>query len=372
MHDKRDSNVAEADNDAHSLRELSLLDAEPPKAFHAITRLATRIFRTEVALISIIDEESDRQFFSSQRGLCEPFATQRQTPLSHSFCQHVKNGSGPLVVPDARKHPLFKRNPAIKDLGVIAYLGVPVHGPDGAKIGALCVISDQRRKWTENDVSVLGDLAACVDDEIVLRASLMEAAARQERIERYNALRETITLAFMAPDLSVPDRFDELLRAGCEALGFDTGMITRVDGGSASVQFSHGVRIANLPPSRLVFAGSLSNSVATGQSQLCYHDLAHSNMNGRHLLTGAVPGCFVGTPLISDGILHGTLEFSSRTPRIEPFSEEELSMLSIISMFACAQLGVFGQITSLKKSEAALLQYLIDSKYAEKQFGCAS
>ena len=53
-------------------------------------------------------------------------ASERATPLSHSFCQHAIVAREPLVVPDAREHPVLKTNPAIRDLAVIAYLGVPL------------------------------------------------------------------------------------------------------------------------------------------------------------------------------------------------------------------------------------------------------
>ncbi len=53
-------------------------------------------------------------------------ATQRETPLSHSFCQHVVTSSKPLVIDDARLDPRVKDNRAIADIGVIAYLGIPL------------------------------------------------------------------------------------------------------------------------------------------------------------------------------------------------------------------------------------------------------
>lgn len=80
------------------------------------------VARVPVALISLVDE--DRQFFVSQQGLPEPWAKARQTPLSHSFCQHVVATGDPLIVSDARENPLVCGNLAIRDLNVIAYLGL--------------------------------------------------------------------------------------------------------------------------------------------------------------------------------------------------------------------------------------------------------
>jgi GAF domain-containing protein len=67
-----------------------------------------------------------------------PWASERQTPLSHSFCQHVVESRRPLVVSDAREHPKLRDNVAIRDLGVIAYAGVPLITPTGQVLGTLC------------------------------------------------------------------------------------------------------------------------------------------------------------------------------------------------------------------------------------------
>ncbi len=50
----------------------------------------------------------------------------RETPLSHSFCQYTVARGEPLVIEDARVHPLVRENLAIPDLRVVAYAGVPL------------------------------------------------------------------------------------------------------------------------------------------------------------------------------------------------------------------------------------------------------
>src|SRR6188474_1984887 len=94
-----------------------LLDTAPEEAFDRFTRLATRIFKTPVALVSIVD--ADRQFFKSATGvLPEPWQTRRETPLTHSFCKHAVAQQEPLIIADARKDPTFRQNPAVRDLKI--------------------------------------------------------------------------------------------------------------------------------------------------------------------------------------------------------------------------------------------------------------
>ena len=150
-----------------ALRRSGLLDSAAEDAFDRITALAAKLLNAPVALVSLVDE--DRQFFKSLTGLAEPWAGERQTPLSHSFCQHTLAAGEPLVVEDAREHPVVRDNLAIRDLRVIAYAGAPLVTADGHALGTLCVIDHKPRAWTADQIDTLTGLAASVVTEIELR-----------------------------------------------------------------------------------------------------------------------------------------------------------------------------------------------------------
>lgn len=147
-----------------ALRASGLLDSPPEEAFDRLTRLVANLLGTPVGLLSLVDE--DRQFFKSQVGLPEPWASTRQTPLTHSFCQWVVTGREPVSVVDAREHPLLRHNKAIQDLGVVAYAGVPVHSAQGEALGSLCAIDAQPRVWGTRDEVLLQDLARLAESWI--------------------------------------------------------------------------------------------------------------------------------------------------------------------------------------------------------------
>ncbi len=160
-----------------ALRNLCLLDTPADPAFDRLTSLVTRVLNVPVAAVVLVD--ADRQFFKSQVGMREPWLTMRETPLSHSFCQHVVATGDPLIIENARQHNLVYDNLAIQDLDVIAYAGIPLKVDSGEVIGSLCAIDSQPRIWPEADLAILKDLAASVMTEIELRTELRE----RERIE---------------------------------------------------------------------------------------------------------------------------------------------------------------------------------------------
>lgn len=163
-----------------SIKELGLLDRLDEASFTHLTELASNILKVPVSLVSIIDKQNDRQFFKSIKGLQEPWLSRGETPLSHSFCQHVAHDDAPLIVENAPEYNRVKDNLAIPDLGVIAYLGVPIHDPQGRAIGALCAIDSTPKKWTDEDLVTLEKLALCVDNAIRLRSALKSSEAMRE------------------------------------------------------------------------------------------------------------------------------------------------------------------------------------------------
>ncbi len=173
-----------------ALERTGLMDGPFEAPFDRLTRLAGKILRAPVTLVSLVDGR--RQFFKSARGLPEPWASRRETPLSHSFCQHVVRSAGPLVVPDAREDPLVRENLAIRDLGVIAYLGAPLTTGEGHTLGAFCAIDGQPRAWTDLDLDMVSEMAASTMAEVELRMEVAHRRAAEAMLE--TALRQSEAL----------------------------------------------------------------------------------------------------------------------------------------------------------------------------------
>ena len=166
------------------IEDLGLVDTSFEVAFDRLTKLASKIINAPISLVSIVD--ADRQFFKSHFGLGEPWASKRETPLSHSFCQHVVVSGEPLIVEDAREHPLVKHNLAIRDLNVIGYLGMPLSLSSGEELGSFCVIDDKPRQWTEREIEIVRDLAQAVMTEIELRNELKRREAMEASLDQQN------------------------------------------------------------------------------------------------------------------------------------------------------------------------------------------
>ena len=164
-----------------ALDELGLVETSTSPAFDRLTHLAARILNAPVALVSLVTDE--RQCFVSAIGLPEPWATTRTIPLSHSFCQYTVATQAPFIVDDAYHHPLVKDNLAIEDLGVVAYAGIPLMSADQAVLGALSVIDHVPRTWTDQEITLLTDLAAAVESELALHRELAARTRAEQSLQ---------------------------------------------------------------------------------------------------------------------------------------------------------------------------------------------
>jgi len=219
----RDKNLLNDPARLQGLHESGLLDTLPERSFDRLTELAQRLLHVPVVLISLVDK--DRQFFKSAQGLLEPWASARQTPLSHSFCQHVVTTDAPLCISDALTVPLLAKNGAVIDLGVVAYLGLPLHTPNGETIGSFCVIDSVPRTWQPDEIQTLEELTAIAEDEIALRFHLQRSTEAEVEIrESERQFRSTFENAAVGiAHLSLTGKWLQVNQRLCDIVGYGAG-----------------------------------------------------------------------------------------------------------------------------------------------------
>ena len=202
-----------------------VLDAPADGSFERITRLASTVVQTPIALISLINP--GRPWITSGKGL-----SAADIGSASPFCAHVIQGNAVMVVPDALDDPRFNTAPSVIGGPKLRfYLGVPLRMYDGQIIGTLCAMDTAPRQPSAAQIAMIADLARMVVNEMELRQlaltdSLTGALTRrglEQRLETEQARgqRNDHAITLLALDLdhfkSVNDRFghaagDVLLR----------------------------------------------------------------------------------------------------------------------------------------------------------------
>ena len=179
-----------------ALAAYELMDTPPEPEFEEISFLAARLFRTPVALVSLVDR--DRQFFKSVVGDDYP----RETPRGMSFCNFAVLSHATVVIEDATRDPRVADNPLVTGGPRIRfYAGAPLITPDNHAVGTVCAIDFQPHyDVSANDIQALQHLATQTMRQMELRRlRLIEDVARRtehslaQSEERFRLLVNSIT-----------------------------------------------------------------------------------------------------------------------------------------------------------------------------------
>lgn len=142
-----------------TLRSLDILDTPSEERFDQLTRMAKRLFKVPIALVSLVDE--NRQWFKSCVGL-----SATETSRDISFCGHAILGNEVFIISNTVEDPRFADNPMVlNDPFIRFYAGCPLT-VGGHKLGTLCIIDQSPRIFDQEDIDALKDLAAMVEREL--------------------------------------------------------------------------------------------------------------------------------------------------------------------------------------------------------------
>lgn len=151
-----------------ALHRTGLLDTAPEEPFDHLTRIAARLLDAPLALVNLID--ADRQFSKSCYAPADwPSGT--DTPLRDSFCKFVVHTGEAVLIADTHKDPRVRDTRTTREMGVRAYVGIPLTTASGEVLGALCVADFKPREWEAGQVEMLREITELAAGEIAERAA---------------------------------------------------------------------------------------------------------------------------------------------------------------------------------------------------------
>lgn len=162
-----------------------------------------------------------------------------------------------------------------------------------------------------------------------------ELQQRSEIISEFNAI-----VADQA--MNATQRRESVLRLGCRAFGLRLGILARVTDGKYEVQHV----LSQLESVRmergevlLVEDTVCSQTVASGQDVLAFHDAEHRDRMLHPAYQGLRPAAYIAAQVASpESGFYGTLNFSDSEPRDRPFAGYEIAFIRVMANWFAASL----------------------------------
>ncbi len=155
------------DERLEALADYDIDDLTAVESFDRFSNLIVSHFGISVAFVGLLDEEEER--FVACHG-----ADWETLTREDSICTYAVLDEDVTVVENVQADPRFEHNETLKQLDIRAYAGANLTTADGTVIGELCLIDDEPRRFTDEELTDLQLFAEEVSDQLELRRRLRE------------------------------------------------------------------------------------------------------------------------------------------------------------------------------------------------------
>jgi len=173
----------------NAVKRFDRFDFDLNKNLHGILDLASYIYETPVAFITLIDERD--QLFKVTKGFNVSLM-----PRETSFCHHTIMHESVMIVSDALNDERFANNPLVKNAPNIRfYAGAPLATNDGQNIGTLCLLDTVVKQIPEEKRQLLDILSKQAINIMELEVTYKLLNEKMNHIEFQNNL--LVDIAFI-------------------------------------------------------------------------------------------------------------------------------------------------------------------------------
>lgn len=189
--------------------------------------------------------------------------------------------------------------------------GGPIRGADGAPVGYLAVIKDiSQTRLFETLLRVLFDITT------------NQALSRDEKVH-------------------------EILKLGCERFQTMSAIVSCVQGQTYTVSYCYSHEAPVEPGTRFELGETYCAQTLTGEGPVAYHRASQSGIASHPCYNMFLLETYIGVPLIVDGHVFGTLNFTSPEARA-PFEPMDLELIKLFAAWVSQQLSIDAALSAAK------------------------
>lgn len=318
------------------LYNLNLDHTPDDESFNPITKLASRIFRVPISLITLITE--DQHWFNSCVDLTGNLLEEGSFEGFSAFCHYVVADGLPLVVEDTLADSRFTDNELLNKLNIRFYAGIPIVTKNNHVLGSLCIIDTKPRSFSEEELEILLGLSYWVKSEADSKVDLIEKMLHEQSIR---SLYEVIS----NNEIELKEKVRRLLQIGCERFRLANGMISLVNGEHYKVlevigELEGFIKIGNAIP--------IADSCLSIMTEII--EPVYGKVDDQyHIVSSLDIDEYIGAPVFVNKKLHASLFLFPNRKTVRRMSCLDLEFLQLLTQ-------MIGTEIERSQSETKLLQ----------------
>ncbi len=152
-----------------------------PEIFSAITEkwqslldTVAKVVNVPSGLIMRLNEDTIEVFLKSQTDGNPYHAGEKADLIYGLYCETVIGTQKELLVTDATKSPVWRKNNPDVDINMISYLGYPINWPDGKVFGTVCLLDNKENSFNDNFKKLLYLTKKHIESDLQLFFSKLE------------------------------------------------------------------------------------------------------------------------------------------------------------------------------------------------------
>lgn len=296
----------------------------------------------------------------------------------HSQAGYTLTVEHPVVVEDFETETRFSRPALLTRYGVQSGMSVVI-GSLERPFGVLGTHARAPRRYSEADVNflqavanVLGSAAERDAAQQQLRQANDRLAAANETLEqrveeRTASLRQsearlrTLYEVIARPAPSLKDQLDTALEAATDLLGLERGVLSRVEGEVYTIEACYAPGADLKAGQVFALSETCCSLTLAGDGPFAVAHLSASEYRTHPCVRRRTAESYIGVPVRRDNELYGTLNFSSPTPKPEPFPEAAREFVTLLAQWIGVALARERAGRQLEHSEHLLAGVLLGS-----------
>lgn len=161
---------------------------------------AARIANVPSGLIMQLNENTIEVFLKSETD-DNPYKEGEEAKLIYGlYCETVIGTQKKLLIPDARKSDIWKKNNPDVDINMISYLGFPINWPDGEVFGTVCLLDKKENHYNKDFEDLLFQLKQHVESDLAFHLLNHDLAKKNVQLQQQDNTKSRF-LSLMSHDI---------------------------------------------------------------------------------------------------------------------------------------------------------------------------